>query len=413
MFNFNIKSSKKIFFLDLVLYLIPFSIVIGSLFLNIFTIIISILFIILLITNRINFNFKYLTFLFLIIFIFLFLNNIFSVSPKNSLISSVNLIKSVIVFLAFYYSLCNIEHFEKNFTKILFFVFSFVLFDTYIQHFFEYDLFGNKVNYSNGRRLSGPFGNEYIVGAFLSKIFFLSSLFLLNFYKNKFIYFSIFLTLILVILSNERSASIMFLSGVLIYFLFTDIKLIKKIVFISLTIFFLSILITTNDKLKNHFITIPVKYFKDNHHKAHFLTAIEIFKHNVFLGTGIRTFRIECKKERYNFIKTKYIENRCSTHPHNIYLEILSETGIVGFFLIFIINIYILFFLIKFYFKEKNYILKNYILAIFCNFFILFWPLQTTGSFFSSFNGFFYFLFYAFFFNLRFKLINHTYFDTK
>ena len=34
------------------------------------------------------------------------------------------------------------------------------------------------------------------------------------------------------------------------------------------------------------------------------------------------------------------VDKRCSTHPHNIYLEIISETGTIGilFFIYFLIN---------------------------------------------------------------------------
>ena len=36
------------------------------------------------------------------------------------------------------------------------------------------DLFGNEYSIDHGKRLSGPFGDELVVGAYLSKLFFLS-----------------------------------------------------------------------------------------------------------------------------------------------------------------------------------------------------------------------------------------------
>jgi len=63
------------------------------------------------------------------------------------------------------------------------------------------------------------------------------------------------------------------------------------------------------------------------------------------------------------------------------------------------VNFYIAFQLMKGFFTKTRF--RNEILFIFCNFFILFWPLQTTGSFFSSWNGVFYWLFFAFFFDFK------------
>ena len=87
-------------------------------------------------------------------------------------------------------------------------------------------------------------------------------------------------------------------------------------------------------------------------------------------------------------------KQRCSTHPHNIYLEILSETGIIVFLPFLILNIFIFLKLIKSYFFEKKN--KKLILISFCSFIVMFFPIQTTGSFFSTWNGFYYWLVYSF-----------------
>tara|TARA_A100001011_G_C14079985_1_gene744089 strand:+ start:54 stop:644 length:591 start_codon:yes stop_codon:yes gene_type:complete len=194
----------------------------------------------------------------------------------------------------------------------------------------------------------------------------------------------------------------MFFFTTLIFFIFYKYKLLYKlaILFSTLTIIFL--IFINDNNLKSHFIDTPLKAYKDNHHKAHFLTAIEIFKDNKVIGSGVKTYRHICKKEKYRQIETKFFKDRCSTHPHNIYFEILSETGVVGLILILLLNFYILSFLIINFFKNKAF--RNETLIIFCNFFILFWPFQTTGSFFSSWNGIFYWIFFSYFFYIKKKL---------
>ena len=73
-------------------------------------------------------------------------------------------------------------------------------------------------------------------------------------------------------------------------------------------------------------------------HFNHYLSAIEMFKDNKLLGIGPKNFRKFCKDEKY-FLN----EFSCSTHPHNYYIQLLSETGIIGFGLF--LSIYVSFFI--------------------------------------------------------------------
>ena len=89
------------------------------------------------------------------------------------------------------------------------------------------------------------------------------------------------------------------------------------------------------------------KNFQDTQWGAHYLTALEISKKNLILGSGLGTFRYICSDKAYENIKSKFSEARCSTHPHNIYLEILSEAGILIFLLFLYLNALIFFYLLK------------------------------------------------------------------
>ena len=71
--------------------------------------------------------------------------------------------------------------------------------------------------------------------------------------------------------------------------------------------------------------------------------SVVIFKNNKFFGTTYKSFRKECGKSKYDKDYSSITNGLeyigCSTHPHNFYLEILSEQGIFGF-IIFICLIY-------------------------------------------------------------------------
>ena len=61
---------------------------------------------------------------------------------------------------------------------------------------------------------------------------------------------------------------------------------------------------------------------------------------NYSVGGGIKNFRYYCH-ERPNVNKNaKFI---CNMHPHNYYLEILTETGIIGLITISSVFIYIVY----------------------------------------------------------------------
>ena len=85
-------------------------------------------------------------------------------------------------------------------------------------------------------------------------------------------------------------------------------------------------------------------------HQGHYVLAKKLFLDNPVFGTGPKGFRHYCRIVKYD---SKI--GICSTHPHNIIAQILSELGLVGiiFLLIF------LFFLIKRFFDVAFVKLKT------------------------------------------------------
>ena len=111
---------------------------------------------------------------------------------------------------------------------------------------------------------------------------------------------------------------------------------------------------------------------------------------NKYIGGGIKSFRHNCPKRK---ILSHNERTTCNMHPHNYYLEILTDIGLIGFLiscLIFILTIYNS--LIKNYFlkpsKSINIILVPFIFVFISEIF----PLRTSGSFFTTSTATFIFL---------------------
>ena len=120
---------------------------------------------------------------------------------------------------------------------------------------------------------------------------------------------------------------------------------------------------------------------KNTTYGAHYYTGIKIFKDNPLIGSGLKTFRIECHKEKYIDETLKF--EGCSTHPHQIYIEFLSEIGLLGTLLIILFIFYTLVRNFKIYLLKKNPIHLASILFIIS----IFIPLIPSGSFFTSFGA--------------------------
>ena len=133
---------------------------------------------------------------------------------------------------------------------------------------------------------------------------------------------------------------------------------------------------------------VHTNYFIDSYHGGLFLNTLLMSKENIFFGVGIDRYKSLCIKDTYE-INDKIYMLRCSTHPHNVYLELLVETGLIGI-LIFAV---FLFYYFKYLLKKSFYLKDKFFDAILITNIGLFFPLATTGSIFSS-GYFIYFYFY-------------------
>ena len=276
----------------------------------------------------------------------------------------------------------------------IFFCFALLIFDGFFQYFFGYNILGFKL--PPGPRASSFFGDELILGSYLSRlmpIFFGLSIFLFKKEKNKLFILSIIFVLVetLVFISGERTAFFYInLSAVFIIFLIRDYKVYRSIILLLSAL--LILLITFfNPNIKHRMIDTTLnqigfhssdKFIFSNEHQDQYLTSINMFKKNPFFGVGIKQFRNNCDNELY-----KAGQFSCSTHSHNIYLQFLSELGLIGF--IFIFYLFIIFLRHTFYHffqftTQKISIFNNLEVCLLSSILITLWPFGPSGNFFNN-----------------------------
>ena len=120
-------------------------------------------------------------------------------------------------------------------------------------------------------------------------------------------------------------------------------------------------------------------------HAVIYLTAIDVWTDSPIIGHGIKSFRIKC-------LTKLHLPNRvCESHPHNYYLELLNDTGLLGTLLLVYAVFYLItnkFFNFKYYEKNEKFLFICLLIIVIAEFF----PLKSSGSFFSTANSAFIFL---------------------
>jgi hypothetical protein len=417
--------------LNILIYLLPISFILGNYIINL-NLLLIIFFGLLIYQNKL-FEIRK-TKEFIILFLFFvtllassFIEDIFGEQKSD-------LIKSVLFLRFFIFTLvvkCHLQFQNFNyiiFLKVCFFVILIISLDVILQ----YSTGSNILGYASGVHNNSFFKTEAIAGGYIQRfgIFGLLSIPILFQSQKKLtvlflIIYSILLT-VAIIFSGNRMPLIMFLFSLFPIIFFQNKK--KKIL-ISILLFLIvlsSVMVKNVDALNKRFqnfkaainISQMIHEIKNDYdeldiykgqpfhytpsvrnknyiqhsfitgHFQHYVTSSKLFLSDPIIGRGIKSFRNTCR-EIWHHPNTS-----CSNHPHHFYLEIMNDTGILGFGLIIIFISYLVLnnFLI---YKSSDQKIRFLSYAVVTLLLTEFFPFRSHGSFFSTSNATFVFFIIA------------------
>jgi O-antigen ligase len=396
---FNSIKEKIIFynFPTFLFSLLPLFLITGPFLSDLSVSIISIIFLIYCCKKK-NFSYfqnKYFYFFF-IFWIYLFL---------NSLINNFNLDSLKISFFYFRYGIFVIciaslldvnDNFIKYFFYCIFICFTILIFDGFLQYLSGENILGWKIH--NDGRVSSFFGDEKILGSYLSRIWpIFFGLSIINLKKKNKIFFLLILIFILsetlIFLSGDRTAFFFINLSAIIVILCSKNLLKLRLITLSSSILLIIIISVINPNAKERVFDQTIQQMnltkgdiQEAHifslqHTHHYITSYKMFLDNKFFGVGIKNFRNFCNDEKYKVSKFS-----CSTHPHNSYIQILAETGMFGFiFLISALFLFIKYIIRHVFLKFRGkYYFNDFEICILSGVAIYLWPIVPTGNIFSN-----------------------------
>ena len=401
---------KKDFFLKTAfffIFLLPLALVTGPLLPEIFSILLITIFFYLIKKNNIYIYFKkYNFFIFLLFYFVIVISSILSDYILLSGKSSIFYIRFGFFYIAVCFFLEKQNHQNKKYIYLLFFFIILLLIDATFQTITEkltedgFNLLGQPIQHPS--RASSFFGDELVLGSYTVRILpiITAFIFLYNIKKLiKFIPLFWLTALMIVILSSEKTATGLMIISSLVYIFFCNYSLKKKFSFFAILVLLIFSIFQIFPNTKSRLYTEAIKntqygkYFFSRVHHSHFITAYNMFKEQPIIGHGPKVFRKKCNDPRYS-----YDFYSCSTHPHNIYLQLLSETGLAGFIIIFSLWIYTCLRFIKFLFiKGKNSNIVQFKIFTNLGVFLNLFPIATSGNFFNNWMSYIYFLSFALF----------------
>ncbi len=403
-------------FLKFLLFSFPILIILGPASLNFFSVIFSIY---ALINYKILIKFQILNKNILIIF-FSFIVLIFpfeSIDFENSFIKYLSFFRFVLMLLGL------IIFFEKEnkentiliqIYKVYIGILIIIIIDILIEYYFGSNIMGFSSNYRG--RIASFTNDELIIGYIYCFLTLFTFIFIYRKINNYYFFLVASLIIIISFFIGERS-NFLKLFSLVIFFSFIHLIYLKKIkirkliiitpiIFLLMVSFVYLVKNTPQAKkfinfdepqlalLKKDKLSLFKGMFYNSKHAPHYLTAYNIFLNYPIFGIGIDNFHKESKKKKYENKDIPKINIRASTHPHQIYLEIISEVGLTGLIYFICIFFYPIFICLKSLIIHKEYFIISH---LFLHIYFIF-PILPSGSFFGTNYGI------PFWFNLAFLL---------
>lgn len=390
---YNLKEYLFLFF-SLNISLIPFLLITGPFLPDLSLSMCSLFYLFYILSSKqLNVLRNYLFIFFLIFYFTILLSSFISDYAIFSLHSSLPYIR----FGLFSVCVWHTAKEDKNLFNKIFIVLTVVYLSLILDGYLQFITGTNILNYEKtGIRVSSFFGDELILGSYVTRFFpvYLGLYFFTTqnrpifFFEKLFVLLFFILILVLVIISGERTAfALLIISFLFMLFFLNGLKKIKVsflIVFIFTSLIFNFIyqknfqrlFIETKDQIFNN---KDILFFGERRHE-YAKVSLNIFKDNIFFGAGPRTYRIESKNEKY-----KVSEFSWNTHPHNIFIQLLAETGVTGTILVFIAFCYFFLLLVKkFFVNSRLNSISNFKVCIIIAIIINIFPMIPSGNFFNN-----------------------------
>lgn len=354
--------------------------------------------------------------------------NIISFFSNDILIS----LKSSFFYLRFItlpLTILIIINIDNKIQKYFFWILGLIIIVLSLDALFQFLTGQNILGYDTiDNRISSFFGKEKILGSYLARIFFVFAGMWFFYFKTNNLklnfYFLFFLILCstTILISGDRMPFILFLFCLFILFFSFNFDLKWKFIYSIILLIFLTLPILLSQNIYDRVVKRTLYDFGSekglsansrlykielenkktisflSQHQNFFYTSIKMIRDKPIFGHSNRGYKINCTKYALDLLS-------CPSHPHNNYLQIFVENGLIGFTYLFSIFTYFSVILLKNIFnikKKENLNLSEicYILAIYLNL----WPIAQTGNLYNNWLSILYFIPVAFVLNKSYKI---------
>lgn len=404
-------------FASILFLLLPVAMITGPFFPDLIISILAIYFFFIFFKNKVLFQ-NYFFILFITFYILILISTFFSQNFFISIETSLPYLRFGLFVLTSSYLVNKFPKIKFYFLNILVCCFLILILDGFYQFFNGRNILGYA--YKNGR-IASFFADHLILGSYMARTLPIGiAIFFLMYEKIKFKYFYILVFLLsfsLIIISGERTSLAIFSMFLMALILFCNMKKLIKFSIFLLFVLILSLFIyfsgdvksrivfetlgeikgandsffsdVTKDKVvKNNnqeFINMQNKkinnqlFFLSTAHESAWRISLKMFDSSKLTGIGPKMFRYKCNNDIY----VVHVRG-CTTHPHNIYAQMLAEVGFFGFLFLLILFFFSLSicFLNNFFSKKK--FLNNFQVVLICSYIAILFPLFPSGNFFNN-----------------------------